>query len=301
MEDNLIVLKSKAFALRIIKLYQHLQDRGERIMSKQLLRSGTSVGANIAEGQYAQSKADFITLSAGANDVLKHVNRSQSGEFSFDLPAVLKAVQEVVANYEKIFAEIQKINPEVDVVIMGLYNPFPYRQDAALQIQLNTLVATMNNSIKAVVEKNGGVFSDVADTVAKDYVTYLPNPNNIHLGKAGYEVVAEKMLSDYMAVVLNNVEDELNDTGNIVFDNFSDTENHWAREYINKAYINGILKGYDDGTFKPNVNMTRVQVVSVLTRAFDLHATSKRMYTNGHHGQVIQHYGQCQGESARFH
>ena len=61
MEDNLIVLKSKAFALRIIKLYQHLQDRGERIISKQLLRSGTSIGANIAEGQYAQSKADFMT------------------------------------------------------------------------------------------------------------------------------------------------------------------------------------------------------------------------------------------------
>lgn len=237
----------------------------------------------------AIEQADLITLSAGANDVLKHVNRSQSGEFSFDLPAVLKAVQEVVANYEKIFAEIQKINPEVDIVIMGLYNPFPYRQDAALQIQLNTLVATMNNSIKAVVEKNGGVFSDVADTVAKDYVTYLPNPNNIHLGKAGYEVVAEKMLSDYMAVVLNNVEDELNDTGNIVFDNFSDTENHWAREYINKAYINGILKGYDDGTFKPNVNMTRVQVVSVLTRAFDLHATKAAPFKDiGQYDQQTQ-------------
>ena len=44
----------------------------------------------------AIEQADLITLSAGANDVLKHVNRSQSGEFSFDLPAVLKAVQEVV-------------------------------------------------------------------------------------------------------------------------------------------------------------------------------------------------------------
>ena len=61
MEDNLIVQKSKAFALRVIKLHQHLQDKGERIMSKQLLRSGTSIGANIAEGQYAQSKADFLT------------------------------------------------------------------------------------------------------------------------------------------------------------------------------------------------------------------------------------------------
>ena len=61
MEDNLIVQKSKAFALRVIKLYQHLQDKGERVMSKQLLRSGTSIGANIAEGQYAQSRADFLT------------------------------------------------------------------------------------------------------------------------------------------------------------------------------------------------------------------------------------------------
>ena len=61
VEDNLIVQKSKAFALRVIKLYQHLQDKGERVMSKQVLRSGTSIGANIAEGQYAQSKADFLT------------------------------------------------------------------------------------------------------------------------------------------------------------------------------------------------------------------------------------------------
>ena len=60
MEDNLIVLKAKAFALRIVKLYQYLQDEGERVMSKQLLRSGTSIGANISEGQYAQTKADFM-------------------------------------------------------------------------------------------------------------------------------------------------------------------------------------------------------------------------------------------------
>ena len=61
MGDNLIVSKSKAFALRIIKLYQYLQDKGEYVMSKQLLRSGTSIGANIAEGQYAQSKSDFMS------------------------------------------------------------------------------------------------------------------------------------------------------------------------------------------------------------------------------------------------
>lgn len=57
------VLKDKAevFAIRIVKLYRYLQmEKNETVMSKQLLRSGTSIGANITEGHYAASKADFI-------------------------------------------------------------------------------------------------------------------------------------------------------------------------------------------------------------------------------------------------
>ena len=61
MVENLLVVKSKDFALGIVKTYRHLQESGERVLSRQLLRAGTSIGANIAEGQYAQSKADFLT------------------------------------------------------------------------------------------------------------------------------------------------------------------------------------------------------------------------------------------------
>ena len=58
--DNVIVVKSKAFALRIVKLYQYLTDKKkEFILSKQVLRSGTSVGANVKEAIRGQSKADF--------------------------------------------------------------------------------------------------------------------------------------------------------------------------------------------------------------------------------------------------
>ena len=60
MKDNTISLKSKQFALRIINLYRSLCDnQKEYILSKQLLRSGTSIGANIRETVYGQSKADF--------------------------------------------------------------------------------------------------------------------------------------------------------------------------------------------------------------------------------------------------
>jgi four helix bundle protein len=60
MKKNIIVEKSFAFSLRILKLSEHLISKKEFIISKQLLRCGTSVGANIREAQYAESKRDFI-------------------------------------------------------------------------------------------------------------------------------------------------------------------------------------------------------------------------------------------------
>jgi len=60
MEDNVIKRKSRDFAIDIVRTYQWLgEERHEYIMSKQLLRSGTSIGANVAEGVRGQSKADF--------------------------------------------------------------------------------------------------------------------------------------------------------------------------------------------------------------------------------------------------
>ena len=60
--DNVIESKSFSFAVRIVKLCRHLQsDNKEFVLSKQLLRSGTSIGANVAEFQQAQSRADFIS------------------------------------------------------------------------------------------------------------------------------------------------------------------------------------------------------------------------------------------------
>ena len=59
--DNIVEQKSFSFAVRVVRLYKHLcASKKEYTLSKQLLRSGTSIGANIAEAQQAQSRADFI-------------------------------------------------------------------------------------------------------------------------------------------------------------------------------------------------------------------------------------------------
>ena len=58
--EKTVSYKSKRFAVRIVNLYKHLCDeKKEFILSKQLLRSGTSIGANIAESECAISKKDF--------------------------------------------------------------------------------------------------------------------------------------------------------------------------------------------------------------------------------------------------
>ncbi len=58
--ENAIVEKSFRFALRIVKLCKYLQnEQKEYVLTRQLMRSGTSIGANVTESQHAQSRADF--------------------------------------------------------------------------------------------------------------------------------------------------------------------------------------------------------------------------------------------------
>ena len=72
--ESIIEKKSFDFAVRIVNLYRHLTaDKKEFVLSKQLLRSGTSIGANVAEGERGQSKPDF---NSKMNIALKEANET---------------------------------------------------------------------------------------------------------------------------------------------------------------------------------------------------------------------------------
>ena len=74
MGENVIETKSFDFAVRIVGLYKHLtQEKKEFVMTKQLLRCGTSIGANVAEAEKGQSKADF---NAKMNIAMKEANET---------------------------------------------------------------------------------------------------------------------------------------------------------------------------------------------------------------------------------
>ncbi|HEY2727811.1 MAG TPA: four helix bundle protein [Parafilimonas sp.] len=73
--ENIIAIKSYAFAIRIINLYKFItQDKKQFVLTKQLLRSGTAIGALIKEAEHAQSKADFLNKM---NIALKEANETE--------------------------------------------------------------------------------------------------------------------------------------------------------------------------------------------------------------------------------
>jgi four helix bundle protein len=74
--ENIIISKTESFADRITKMYKYLSEKrsGDKDMLKQIVRSGTSIGANVSEGQFAQTKPDFLTKMTIA---LKEANETR--------------------------------------------------------------------------------------------------------------------------------------------------------------------------------------------------------------------------------
>ncbi|TRX40773.1 four helix bundle protein [Flavobacterium restrictum] len=115
MSDSIVKTKSFQFALRIVNLYKLLtSERKEFVMSKQLLRSGTSVGANVREAGNAQSSADFIhKLSISQKEcdetlywleLLKETYYITEIEFSSmyrDATEVLKIIRSIIITTKK--------------------------------------------------------------------------------------------------------------------------------------------------------------------------------------------------------
>lgn len=100
MKNNIIKEKSFDFALKIIELYKKLTDKKELILSKQLLRSGTSIGANIEEAIAAHSTKDFISKLTIA---LKEARESRYWLMLLDKSQIVKY------NYSEYLNDIDQI------------------------------------------------------------------------------------------------------------------------------------------------------------------------------------------------
>jgi four helix bundle protein len=110
-ENNSVVKKSYSFALRIVKVYKFLSKNKEFILSKQLLKSGTSIGANVTEAQEAISKKEFrnkmsIALKESVEsrywiNLLRdsgYLSEKQADSLLIDLEEIIKLLSKIVKN-----------------------------------------------------------------------------------------------------------------------------------------------------------------------------------------------------------
>ena len=116
MKENEIMRKSFAFSVRIVNLYKYLSEqKKEYVISKQIYRSGTSIGANIAEAQRAQSTADFV---AKMKIALKEANETQYW---------LQLLHETNYITEKEFTSVHNDLLEVLKILTAICKHYPQR------------------------------------------------------------------------------------------------------------------------------------------------------------------------------
>ena len=119
MKKIVIADLSMDFALRIINLYKYLRnEKEEYIMSKQLLRSGTSIGANIAESEHAQSKADFISKL--------YISLKEANETKYRITLLSKSEYLNITEYDSIMKDLR-------IIIGTLVNTIKKTKDNTLE------------------------------------------------------------------------------------------------------------------------------------------------------------------------
>ncbi|MCQ2605607.1 MAG: four helix bundle protein [Bacteroidales bacterium] len=121
MKENILKTKSFSFSISIINLYKYLcDDKKEYVISKQLLRSGTSIGANICESEFSESKLDFIhKLSISQKEVnetiywielLYQTNYIEEEQFKQLQKQSLELMKLITASIKTAKQNIEKVN-----------------------------------------------------------------------------------------------------------------------------------------------------------------------------------------------
>ena len=102
MDKSITHIKTKAFAVRIIRFYKYLsEEKHEYVLAKQILRAGTSIGANVRESYSAQSKADFINK---LNIALKEADETQ-----YWLEIFLESEIITQSEYDSLYTDLKEI------------------------------------------------------------------------------------------------------------------------------------------------------------------------------------------------
>lgn len=206
--------------------------------------------------------ADIITIDIGINDILQipevtaYWGNPGSSEFSGPRDLAYRKIPVVKANIINIINSIKETNPDKDPVIyiMGYFNPFPHLPEFL------PIIKALNGAIKEAADETGSPYVDSMTVIDEKLSEYLPG--DIHPTVAGYEAIGEVFWERIMKDFTVNS-----------FNEPSDIQTHWAKTQISESLMKGIVKGYEDGTFRPDIPISRAEFITMINRYLKLSDT----------------------------
>ena len=154
-------------------------------------------------------KANVITISAGANDLLRLIQSdAKSGSLTFQQIPVDYSLNVVRKNMGKILSDLKKIAPTAQVYVMGYYFAYPHARDS----QKNGTAQQLNrlNEILAKVADEAGVQFVSVDAAFGDSATgKVPNPADVHPNAEGYRAMANSFLNVYAKGAMQVMKNEI--------------------------------------------------------------------------------------------
>jgi lysophospholipase L1-like esterase len=199
--------------------------------------------------------ANIITITAGANDLLREVNIDKTkGTVVVDPQKAVAVATQVKTNLTSIVKKIKELNPTAKVYISGYYNAFPYLA-VDQQALLSQVLTAFNGIIQQTALENGAVFVSLHGIFDKDVKRYLPNPLDIHPSLEGYQLIANQFLTAFS-------------TSKPSFEDVP--ADFWAYKEITLLADSKVLAGTSAALFDPEKSITRAEAATALFKVIPL-------------------------------
>lgn len=143
------------------------------------------------------ASANIITLSAGANDLLRLVQASPAdGSLQFQRIQSDFALNQARQNISEILTELTAVAPDADIYVMGYYFAYPHARDSqkegiAEQLQI------LNTILENEAQKADAIFVPVDEAFGQDATSKVPNPGDVHPNFEGYQTMANQFFAKY--------------------------------------------------------------------------------------------------------
>ncbi|WP_422122637.1 SGNH/GDSL hydrolase family protein [Planococcus sp. X10-3] len=149
------------------------------------------------EAQDVLASANIITLSAGANDLLRLVQVNPAdGSLQFQQIQSDFALNRARQNIEEILKQLTDAAPDADIYVMGYYFAYPHARESQKE-GIAQQLATLNEILRNEAEAAGVIFVSVDEAFGKNATSKVPNPDDVHPNIEGYQAMANQFLEQY--------------------------------------------------------------------------------------------------------